>query len=1104
MRAFTKLVAAVVVAGIMLTVVSIPAFAYYGPTYPSTSGWDIQREVTVNGSYLLFTGISVSGDMVHAAAAGSNEYYFRSVNRGVTWTKQNIGSYSTNANADVTANGTEVYFIKGANPIKVYRSQNSGDTWTEIGSIAGNHASLTNYPGSVGISYINGINAYMRTIVDDTVSPESLPLGAADVNLPTYIESVPSGKYFVAYIDSDGVLITKRLTAAGVVDDTDPIATVNNTNITGLAYGGDDMGMLILTFTDSNTPAYHSATRPYGSSIWQVPVNYSFVSNLVPAYGDYMIYGVSSSATNDVVGFVPGASSGTTYMYQNGVNKLVPFKSGDTTYLGAATAGYGYITHDNDIQAPAGTLNVPEFASGNFPIVFTGVADDWNVSGTNPTNYTYFVNGVSKIEVEYSINGGADWIPLNPPIVPANSIDNSWDTVLTSPSDGEYKVRGTLYDTADNHVTTAVGTVTVDRTYPTLSINVTGAKHGDFYIERPTVTLVAADSVSGINHTEYKIDTGSWHTYTGPFQVSDGRPNIYARTFNNAGNMTETDKMVWIDTINPTSKVTEPAGTTVSPDPDGLINLGGETYDENNERADIYLNGEFKATATGTKTIKPGCYVNVTGWADKTNLHIEVKATDQAGHTKSASKDVTLKTQSVNPDDPDDPNKPTEGTMKDWYFAEGNTMANFDEYITIQNFSKDKPANVTITYMLGNGKNMNQAAVIAPHSRTTVSVKNTVPLWQDVSTKVSSDIPIVCERPIYFRNFNGRTEGTNAEGAMEARGHWLFAEGCTRNGFDTYLTIMNPGSNVATVNITYMLGNGQNIPQQIQVAPTSRMTMKVWEITGRYNDSRGDVSMEINSDHRIVCERPIYFTYNGSWAGAHDALGSNITSKSWYFAEGATYDWIHTYLCLQNTSTATANVSITYLTGSGEKVVRNKQIPAKSRATVFVNNDLGWNKDVATTITSDQPIVAERPVYFARDGYTGGHNTMGAYELNKRFFLAEGTTRRGYQEWITVINDSPYWLNLYTVYTTTDGKQIRMAPAGDLPDYTAPPYSRLTINVNADIAKVCRDYGISAEQDLSVELIGNQPMVVERPLYFNTDDGRRGGHDAMAVPAVGQ
>jgi hypothetical protein len=162
-----------------------------------------------------------------------------------------------------------------------------------------------------------------------------------------------------------------------------------------------------------------------------------------------------------------------------------------------------------------------------------------------------------------------------------------------------------------------------------------------------------------------------------------------------------------------------------------------------------------------------------------------------------------------------------------------------------------------------------------------------------------------------------------------------------------------------------------------------------------------------------------------------------------------------------------------------------------------VNNDLGWDKDVATTVTSDQPIVAERPVYFdyQNSGVVGGHNTLGAPALKTRFFLAEGTTRPGYQEWITVINDNATWLNLTTIFVTSNGETIRVAPGPDVPDYTCPPYSRLTINVNADIGP---------DKDVSVELISNNPIVVERPMYFSTTDGRRGGHDAMAVPAVGQ
>lgn len=210
----------------------------------------------------------------------------------------------------------------------------------------------------------------------------------------------------------------------------------------------------------------------------------------------------------------------------------------------------------------------------------------------------------------------------------------------------------------------------------------------------------------------------------------------------------------------------------------------------------------------------------------------------------------------------------TNSPAKTWYFAEGTCRSNFDPFICLQN-PGSIDANVTISYMKGDGStSIKNIGVVSASSRSTINVKDFLgegdDFYHDFSTVVNSDQPIIAERPMYFKNFNGRTGGSDTAGVMEPRDFWKFAEGCTRPGFDEYLTIMNPGANTATVNITYLRGNGENVPQTVQVAPNTRQTIQVWNVVGRFNDSRGDISMDITSNHRIVCERPMYFTYNGA------------------------------------------------------------------------------------------------------------------------------------------------------------------------------------------------------------------------------------------------
>lgn len=95
-------------------------------------------------------------------------------------------------------------------------------------------------------------------------------------------------------------------------------------------------------------------------------------------------------------------------------------------------------------------------------------------------------------------------------------------------------------------------------------------------------------------------------------------------------------------------------------------------------------------------------------------------------------------------------------------------------------------------------------------------------------------------------------------------------------------------------------------------------------------------------------------------------LPSPVTTL--YFAEGYTGPGFEEYLTIQNPNPATANVEVTYQTGSGQSITTNRQVAANSRATINVNAEVGPNQEVSARVESDQVIFAERPMYFTYKG----------------------------------------------------------------------------------------------------------------------------------------
>jgi hypothetical protein len=319
---------------------------------------------------------------------------------------------------------------------------------------------------------------------------------------------------------------------------------------------------------------------------------------------------------------------------------------------------------------------------------------------------------------------------------------------------------------------------------------------------------------------------------------------------------------------------------------------------------------------------------------------------------------------------------------KNWYFAEGTTLPGFDEYITVQNPGA-QTANLTFHYMVeGEGKR-DVSGQVNPSSRATFKARDHVGDGKNISLYLESDQDIVVERPMYF-NYQGLasnnwTGGHDAVGTNSPAKNWYFAEGTTRGGFEEWLCLQNPGSSDITVNATYQLGANQGNPiaRSYTVSAQQRLTVSVNKEIG----GEKDCSVSLTSSSDFIAERPMYFNYKPgerNWDGGHDVLGANTSATTWLFAEGYTGDNFEEWLCLQNPGNDTANVTITYYPKSGTPITKPQTVPPNSRLTVNVNTDAGSNLEVSARVTSDRPVIAERPMYFNYNAaWTGGHDVVG-------------------------------------------------------------------------------------------------------------------------------
>jgi len=111
--------------------------------------------------------------------------------------------------------------------------------------------------------------------------------------------------------------------------------------------------------------------------------------------------------------------------------------------------------------------------------------------------------------------------------------------ILTSEGSGQ-SVTGVAIDKAGNSASYTVAGINIDKTKPTTSLTIGEPKFGTdpTYVSTTTdFTLEAIDVISGIEYTEYRIDSGPWTPYSTPFNVLDfGSHTIYYHSVDMAGN----------------------------------------------------------------------------------------------------------------------------------------------------------------------------------------------------------------------------------------------------------------------------------------------------------------------------------------------------------------------------------------------------------------------------------------------------------------------------------------------------------------------------------------------------------------------------------------
>jgi hypothetical protein len=336
--------------------------------------------------------------------------------------------------------------------------------------------------------------------------------------------------------------------------------------------------------------------------------------------------------------------------------------------------------------------------------------------------------------------------------------------------------------------------------------------------------------------------------------------------------------------------------------------------------------------------------------------------------------------------------------------------------------------------------------------------------------------------PIYSASITYRAAAPNPPPVTNPNAVWYLAEGSTNWGFNAYISIENPNTTAVRAKITYMTSNGPVAGPTVRLPKLSQATVNPADTLGKQDFS---TKVECLEGKTIAVDRTMdWATGVGNGSGVHNSIGVTAPAKKWFLPEGSAAWGFECWLLIQNPNPSPATCKVTYMIENVGPQSFMKTVPANSRATFNMKDDIG-EKDASIQVECALPVIPERAMYhYSR---REGHDSIGATKAAKDYYLAEGTTDWGFTTYVLVQNPND---------TPTDVTVTYMTPSGPKPQaaITMPANSRKTIRVN-DIPEV-------SKTDLSTRVHGTQPIIAERAMYWGPSDLPQAAmHDSIGLDA---
>jgi len=398
-------------------------------------------------------------------------------------------------------------------------------------------------------------------------------------------------------------------------------------------------------------------------------------------------------------------------------------------------------------------------------------------------------------------------------------------------------------------------------------------------------------------------------------------------------------------------------------------------------------------------------------------------------------------------------------TAARFYFAGGQNTATAHSFVDILN-RNNEPASVALTFYFDSGAVGNVRDTVPAHGKRVISVAGyhfppgTFGLYLRANRSIAAQIVL---------NRDGQ-DGDSLIGNTGLGTRWYLAEGYTGLTFHETVAVLNVYPTAATVRLQILpLGGGQAKTDTVTVAPHSNLVTDINALAPGQS-----VSIIATSSLPVVVERTLTFSSNGY--GLTTSAGSNTPATSWLFAEGTTVNRFETFLTVLNPNALPARVTASFFGASGISLgSRTLIVPGLSRANIKENDFLNAS-GIAAVVTSDMPVVVERPEYFGspNDAGIAGSDVFGQNGASVRASFPDGDTN-GHSEFLLVYNPSGVTVPIDATFYGSNGALVTKR-------IEAPPTVRYNIDVGAFVPGFDPTHGASLRSVSGLGFVAEQTV----------------------------